>query len=193
MARSFVVVAALAGGLAALAAVHAAEPAWYARLRYPLEHEAIVRGHAANYGLEPALVAAVIYEESRFRSHARSPSGAIGLMQLMPATAEGIAARTGGSRFRVADLYDPEINVRYGSWYLRHLLQKYGELETALAAYNAGQSTVDEWRRRGAGIEYAETRAYVRAVLETRDVYRRAYDGELTRRRAGDDIRSTSG
>ena len=85
-----------------------------------------MRGHAHNYRLDPALLAAVIYQESKFDANARSSSGAIGLMQLLPATAEGIALHTGGSKFRISDLDDPEINVRYGSWYLRHLLDKYG-------------------------------------------------------------------
>ena len=179
MSRAFAALVLIAAAVGALGAVHAAEPAWYARLRYPLEYEPVVRGHARNYRLEPALLAAVIYEESRFRADARSPSGAIGLMQLMPDTARGIALRTGGSRFRLADLYDPEINVRYGAWYLRHLLDKYGDLPTALAAYNAGQRTVDEWRRIGRGIAFRETRGYVRAVLETREVYARVYADEL--------------
>ena len=90
-------------------------------------------------------------------------------MQLLPETAKGIAVRTGGSRFEVADLYDPEINVRYGSWYLRHLLNKYGELNKALAAYNGGQGNVDR------GVQYAETREYVERVLELRETYERAY------------------
>jgi soluble lytic murein transglycosylase len=158
-----------------LGAVRSTDPGWYQRLRYPLRYETIVRGHARNYRLDPALLAAVIYQESRFRAGARSDSGAIGLMQLLPATAQGIAVRTGGSRFRVDDLYDPEINVRYGAWYLRHLLDKYGDVETALAAYNAGQRTVDEWRRDGKGIRFAETRAYVRKVLAAREVYAEAY------------------
>jgi soluble lytic murein transglycosylase len=173
------VLAALAAGAAGLVVVHAADPGWYARLRYPLHHEAIVRAHARNYSLDPALLAAVIYEESRFRADARSRSGAVGLMQLLPSTARGIAERTGGSRFRVADLYDPEINVRYGSWYLRYLLEKYAEVELALAAYNAGQHTVDGWRRAGGRIRFPETRAYVREVLQTRRVYARIYAQEL--------------
>jgi soluble lytic murein transglycosylase len=120
------------------------EPAWFQRVRYPLKYEQIVRGHARNYELDPALLAAVIYQESKFRSDAKSDSGAIGLMQLQPETAKGIAIRTGGSRFQTSDLYDPELNVRYGSWYLRHLLDKYDDERTALAAYNAGQRNVDE-------------------------------------------------
>jgi len=158
-----------------LGTVRSTDPGWYQRLRYPLRYETIVRGHARNYRLDPALLEAVIYQESRFRPGARSDSGAIGLMQLLPATAQGIAARTGGSRFRVEDLYDPELNVRYGAWYLRHLLDKYGDVETALAAYNAGQRTVDEWLRDGEGIRFAETRAYVRKVLAARDIYADAY------------------
>ena len=79
-------------------------------------------------------------------------------MQLLPETAKGIAERTGGSKFRVSDLYDPEINVRYGAWYLRHLLDKYGSERLALAAYNAGQANVDRWRAHGLPIQFEETR-----------------------------------
>jgi soluble lytic murein transglycosylase len=150
--------------------VHTQEPNWYARILYPLEYETIVRGHARNYELDPALLAAVIYQESRFDARAESSSGAIGLMQLLPETAKGIALRTGGSRFEVADLYDPEINVRYGAWYLRHLLTKYGgDVHKALAAYNGGQGNVDR------GVEFDETKAYVARVRELRDIYARAY------------------
>jgi soluble lytic murein transglycosylase len=172
----------LAVGLAlggAFAYVHETEPGWYVRLWYPLRYESIVRGHAHNYRLDPALLAAVIYQESKFHANARSSSGAIGLMQLLPATAKGIALHTGGSRFRVSDLYDPEINVRYGSWYLRHLLEKYGDERTALAAYNAGQDNVDHWRAQGGGIAFAETRHYVKRVEHLKTLYRRGYGSEL--------------
>jgi soluble lytic murein transglycosylase len=150
---------------------------WYERVRYPLRYETIIRGHAKNYDLEPAMIAAVIYQESRFRPYARSGSGAIGLMQVMPETAKGIALRTGGTEFEVGDLFDPELNVRYGSWYLRHLLDRYGGDERlALAAYNAGQRRVDEWRRRGGRIEFEETREYVERVDELEEIYREAHD-----------------
>jgi soluble lytic murein transglycosylase len=162
---------AVAGG----AAVVTAEPDWYLRVRYPLAYEPIVRGHARNYGLEPALVAAVIYQESKFQVDAESESGAVGLMQVRPETAEGIALRTGGSAFEPDDLYDPELNVRYGCWYLRHLLRKYDDQRLALAAYNAGQANVDEWRREGKGIAFAETRHYVQRVGHLQQVYRDAY------------------
>lgn len=156
------------------AAVVVTEPTWYLRMRYPLRYADIVRGHAENYHLEPELLAAVIYTESKFDPEAESQSGAIGLMQLLPATAAGIAQRTGGSRFRTEDLYDPELNVRYGSWYLRHLLDKYdGDLGKALAAYNGGQGNVDR------GIQFAETREYVDRVRELERMYARAYRSEL--------------
>ena len=99
-------------------------------------------------------------------------------MQLLPDTAKGIAIHTGGSKFRVSDLDDPEINVRYGSWYLRHLLDKYGDERTALAAYNAGQQNVDTWRREGKGIAFAETRHYVKRVEHLKTLYRRGYAAE---------------
>lgn len=170
----------LAGGvLVAVALVQETKPGWWERLWYPLRYEQIVRGHADNYSLDPALLAAVIYQESKFKANARSTSGAIGLMQLLPDTAKGIALHTGGSAFRVDDLYDPEINVRYGAWYLRHLLRKYGEERSALAAYNAGQDNVDRWRREGRGIQFSETRAYVDRVEKLKQIYRDAYGSEL--------------
>ena len=155
------------------------EPGWYERLRYPLRYEQIVVGHAENYELEPQLVAAVIYQESKFDANAVSDSGAVGLMQLLPATAQGIADRTGGSGWHERDLLDPELNVRYGSWYLRHLLDKYGDEKLALAAYNAGQTNVDRWREEGRGIQFPETRHYVDRVEELKALYARAYASEL--------------
>jgi soluble lytic murein transglycosylase len=177
--RVVVLVALLAAVAAAFAYVNAASPPWYERLRYPLAYQQIVRGHARNYRLDPALLAAVIYQESKFRPDVRSSSGAVGLMQLLPATAKGIALHTGGTRFRMDDLYDPEINVRYGAWYLRHLLDRYGDEKTALAAYNAGQKNVDRWLREGSGIRFAETRDYVRRVERLKKIYRDAYGHEL--------------
>ena len=178
--RRFLAAAVLAVGLlATFAVVQQTKPGWWERLWYPLRYEQIVRGHARNYDLDPALLAAVIYQESKFRANARSDSGAIGLMQLLPDTAKGIALHTGGSAFRVDDLYNPEINVRYGAWYLRHLMDKYGDERTALAAYNAGQNNVDRWRRDGRGIVFAETRAYVARVEDLKKIYREAYGPEL--------------
>jgi soluble lytic murein transglycosylase len=161
------------------AVLQTSRPAWWERIWYPLRYEQIVRGHARNYDLDAALLAAVIYQESKFKADAHSKSGAIGLMQLLPGTAEGIALHTGGSAFRLEDLYNPEINIRYGAWYLHHLMQKYGDEQTALAAYNAGQENVDRWRRDGEGIQFPETRAYVKRVEDLKQVYRDAYGSEL--------------
>jgi soluble lytic murein transglycosylase len=156
------------------------EPDWYLRARYPLEYEHIVNGHARNYGLAPELLAAVIYAESRFQPDAVSPAGAVGLMQLLPETAKGIALRTGGDRFVLSDLRNPEINVRYGSWYLDHLRERYdGDLRLALAAYHAGQGNVDRWLEEGGGIAFPETREYVDEVMQARRVYAKAYPDVL--------------
>ena len=164
------------------------EPPWYARLWYPLKYASIVRGHAAHYDLSPALLAAVIEQESKFDAGARSSAGAVGLMQLQPATAQGIAKYTGGAKFVLADLDDPEINVRYGAWYLEHLREKYesrpNATDLALAAYNAGQGQVDHWLAETppgspVHIGFAETRAYVARVHQLQAIYRRAYASQL--------------
>jgi soluble lytic murein transglycosylase len=157
-------------------------------LTLPLRHEDIIRQQSADKGLDPALVAAVIYAESKF-TNATSPAGAEGLMQLTPQTAQAIATRTGGVAFRTADLSTPQVNIAYGTWYLRHLLDHYGANEVAaLAAYNAGMGNADRWvaqaRARGdeltpAAIPFGETRAYVRKVLDARGRYRREYRREL--------------
>jgi soluble lytic murein transglycosylase len=163
-------------------------PSWYDRQRYPLAYASIVSAHARNYHLDPALLAAVIYTESKFRPDTVSDAGAVGLMQLLPETAQGIATRTGGSRFRVSDLRDPEINVRYGCWYLEHLKRKYRDrpnsTDLALAAYNAGQGRVDGWLAQAAPgapvpIAFAETREYLRRVHRVQRIYRDAYADEL--------------
>ncbi len=156
------------------------EPAWYARLWYPLRYQHIVRTYARQQRLDPALLAAVIETESKFNATARSSAGAVGLMQLTPTTAEGIATRTHGTRFRVSDLTNPDINVRYGTYYLRLLLDKYrGNEQLALAAYNAGEANVDSWLAQNEGIQFADTRAYVAKVESLKQLYRRVYAREL--------------
>ncbi len=121
----------------------------------------------------------MIESESKFNPNARSDAGAVGLMQLTPTTAKGIAQYTGGSRFRVSDLTNPDINIRYGAWYLGHLLNKYGNERLALAAYNAGQENVDSWRRAHLGIQFSETRDYVSKVERLQKIYRKAYASQL--------------
>jgi soluble lytic murein transglycosylase len=156
------------------------EPPWYARLVYPLRYTANVRVYASQDHLDPALLAAVIEAESKFNPGATSNAGAIGLMQLTPSTAKGIAQYTGGSRFRVSDLTNPDINMRYGAWYLGHLRDHYdGNERLALAAYNAGEDNVDRWRREHVGIQFEETRDYVAKVERLKKIYRRAYASQL--------------
>ena len=175
----------VAGCVLVLAACAAAlvvvltSPPWFERLRYPLRYSEYVRVHARENGLDPALLAAVIYQESKFDAGAESSSGALGLMQLTPATAHGIALRTGGTRFRTEDLLDPELNIRYGAWYLHHLFEKYRSERLVLAAYNAGQGNVDRWRARGSPIGFPETRAYVDRVEHLKRVYEEAWHGSL--------------
>jgi soluble lytic murein transglycosylase len=158
-------------------------------LKLPLRHEDIIRQQAQDKSLDPTLIAGIIYVESRFRDQT-SHAGAKGLMQLMPATADYIARKSGGTRFVQGDLADPQINISYGSWYLRYLLQHYhGNVALALAAYNAGEGKVDEWWRQATArgetfsvathIPFAETRAYVSKVLSARKSYRREYAEEL--------------
>jgi soluble lytic murein transglycosylase len=154
----------------------------------PLQHEDIIRQQAADKGLDPALIAAVIYEESRFRDQT-SHAGARGLMQVTPDTADFIARHSGGYRFKHSDLATPQINIAYGSYYLRYLIDRYGGSETlAVAAYNAGLGNVDDWVAKAGGasefnsakhIPFPETRAYVENVLERRGEYRKNYAKEL--------------
>ncbi len=153
----------------------------------PLRHDDIIRQQAADKDLDPALVAAVIYEESRFRDQT-SHAGARGLMQITPDTAEFIARQSGGSAFRQDDLANPQVNISYGTYLLRYLIDRYdGDEATALAAYNAGIGNVDGWLRDAGGAEFdtaehvpfPETRAYVSNVLERREEYRDHYASEL--------------
>ena len=148
----------------------------------PLKHEDIIRQQAERFDLDPALVAAIINQESGF-SDETSHAGARGLMQITPATADTIATLSGGETFVYEDLADPDLNIRYGTFYLRHLLDRFGGSEIAAhAAYNGGPENASEWG--GADLEvdaipFPETRAYVEEVLDERDNYRETYAEEL--------------
>ncbi|HEX4718800.1 MAG TPA: lytic transglycosylase domain-containing protein [Thermoleophilaceae bacterium] len=153
----------------------------------PLRHEDVIRQQSQKKGLDPALVAAIIYQESKF-SDRTSVAGARGLMQITPDTARFIAKQSGGIRFTLEDLGTPQINIAYGTWYLRWLLDRYdGRTALAVAAYNAGFGHVDEWVRQAGGpdafdpktIPYPETRDYVQQVLQRRKDYARRYSREL--------------
>lgn len=148
----------------------------------PLRHEDIIRQQAAEKGVPADLIAAVIYSESRFRDQT-SHAGARGLMQITPSTAKVIERLSGGQTFKFDDLSDPDINIRYGTFYLRYLIRKFGDNEiAALAAYNAGETNVAAWggsSLRLDEIPFPETRDYVENVLDKREEYARHYRHEL--------------
>lgn len=154
----------------------------------PLQHEDIIRQQAAEKDVPADLIAAVIYAESKFRDQTSS-AGARGLMQLTPATAQHIANVSHGINFKVDDLSNPDVNIRYGTFYLHYLIQKFGDNEiAALAAYNAGETNVAAWggsSLRLDDIAFPETRDYVENVLEKRDEYARHYHHELGLDQAG--------
>ncbi len=157
-------------------------------LTLPLRHADIIRQQAEDKDLDAELIAGVIYQESRFRDQT-SPAGARGLMQITPETARYIANLSGGTRFVIEDLATPQVNIAYGSFYLRYLLDQYdGDEVVALAAYNGGETNVNRWLADADAegrdfevddIPFAETRAYVDKVLEARDDYAEAYPREL--------------
>jgi soluble lytic murein transglycosylase len=154
----------------------------------PLQHQDIIRQQAADKHLDPALVAAVIYAETKFDPRPSS-AGAQGLMQILPQTAEFLAHRSGAKTFTTADLATPQVNIAYGTYYLRYLLDEYGgRVVPALAAYNGGEANVSRWvaeaRARGRhfgvlDIPFPETRAYVERVLHAQRDYRHSYATEL--------------
>jgi soluble lytic murein transglycosylase len=157
-------------------------------LTLPLSDQAIIRAQAADKHLDPALIAAVIYAETKF-DPSTSSAGALGLMQIEPATAAFLAHRSGGTTFRTADLATPEVNIAYGSYYLRYLLDHYnGNEMLAVTAYNGGLTNVDTWLAEARSddhpftlndIPFPETRAYVEKVLQAQKDYRRTYATEL--------------
>lgn len=158
------------------------------RGQLPLEDVSIIREQAAAKHLDPALIAAVIYTESKFEPR-ESTAGAEGLMQILPATAYYLAHLSGGSSFTANDLATPRVNLAYGSYYLRYLLDHYdGNEMLAVAAYNGGLANVDHWvaQANSAGhpltpqeIPFPETREYVQRVLGAQRAYRATYPREL--------------
>ena len=150
----------------------------------PLAYTDVIRQQAQEKHLDPALIAAVIYAETKFDPRT-SPTGARGLMQIEPETARFLAHLSGGTTFTVSDLADPKINIAYGSYYLRYLLDRYGGDETlALAAYNGGATNVDSWVAQAhaagaeftiAAIPFTQTREYVQRVESAQLSYAKQY------------------
>lgn len=148
----------------------------------PLRYDDIIRQQANEKGVDAALIAAVIYAESRFRDQTSS-AGARGLMQITPDTADTIETLSGGETFVYDDLANPDLNIRYGTFYLRYLLDMYDRNEVAaLAAYHAGPGNADAWggsELETEDIPLDETQDYVDEVLTKREEYRESYSDEL--------------
>jgi peptidoglycan lytic transglycosylase len=183
--RGWLVVGAGAAVLGLLAGVLVASGVFdhaLKELTLPLRHEDVIRQQSAEKEVDAALIAAVIYSESKFVDQT-SGAGARGLMQITPEAAKEIERLSGGTTFKLDDLADPEINIRYGTFLLHELLDRFGGDEVAaLAAYNAGPANVERWGGSGLGladIPYPETRAYVEEVLDKRTAYRDSYAKEL--------------
>lgn len=153
------------------------------QMAVPYDYDEYIEKYSKAYQVDKALVAAVIYQESRYRPDAESRVGALGLMQVMPDTGAWIAGKL-KEDFSKVMLKDPETSIRYGTWYLSYLLERYdGNLRSALAAYNAGPGSVDRWLQSDryakdgelTEIPFKETREYVAVVLSMRETYRRTY------------------
>jgi len=157
-------------------------------LALPLSATRIIREQAAEKRLDPALIAAVIYAETKFDPRPSS-AGAEGLMQILPSTAYYLAHLSGGVSFTASDLADPSVNVAYGSYYLRYLLDQFdGNEILAVAAYNGGQTNVESWvahanaagrQLQVAEIPFPQTREYVQRVLNAQRAYRTTYARQL--------------
>ncbi len=170
--------------------IHSSQPAWYARFWYPIGYQQAINREARLTGLDPALLAAVIWRESDFDPTARSSRGAVGLTQVLPSTAANIAAAPNPPVGRPADLMDPEVNIAYGAWYLRSLIDHHGgSVVEGLSAYNAGSSNLTKWKQQAlasghafqvpADVPFPETKAYVKDIMDAWPIYRRTYGDQL--------------
>lgn len=176
------VILGVVGLLALVTVLFLRGPEFWQRIYYPLpqEYASAIEESARRHEVNPYLVAAIIDAESDWRPTIESEAGAIGLMQVLPATARELS-REGvvSERFDPDDLSDPRVNIEFGTAYMRVLVERYHEIETAVAAYNAGIGNVDGWVEPGGdireNIEFPETRHYVLRVSRARDVYERLY------------------
>lgn len=146
---------------------------------YPLDYKQIIEQRSKEYALDPYLVSAIIYTESRFKPDAVSPKGATGLMQIMPDTGEWISGKIGIEDYTHSMLLNPDINIRLGCWYIRYLFDKFsGNMDKVLAAYNAGPRNVDNWSSDGAleYIPFPETQNYLKTVERNHYIYKGLYN-----------------
>lgn len=167
--------------LAVVAYLYLRGPSFWQRVYYPLRYDEAIAGAAQRHKINPYLVAAVIDTESNWDAEVRSGAGAVGLMQVLPSTADELARRglVDGKSYPPGELSDPRVNIEYGTAYLRYLVERYHEIETALAAYNAGLRNADQWVRRGGDIRetiaFPETKHFVLKVARAKDRYRALY------------------
>jgi soluble lytic murein transglycosylase len=142
---------------------------------YPIYYQKEIKESAEKHNIDPFLIAAMIRVETNYKYQLESSKGAVGLMQIMPDTANWIAENAGGQPLNAADLLKPDVNIFMGAWYMNWLSKHYnGNVVYAIAAYNAGQGNVNQWKNNGIwnGLEasvndipFGETRHYVQRVL----------------------------
>lgn len=173
--------------LGLVAFLFARGPAFWQRVYYPLNYRSEIAESSARHRVNPYLVAAIINSESSWKPGTRSGAGAVGLMQVLPSTASDLArgGQVDGARFPVAKLSDPAVNIEYGTAYVRYLVDRYHEIQTVLAAYNAGLRHADEWVAKGGDIRTAiafpETKSYVLRVSRDKDRYEALYPDAFAR------------
>lgn len=167
--------------LAAATFLYLRGPASWQRRYYPLSYAEQIADSSARHKVSPFIVAAVINAESKWKPGTRSAAGAVGLMQILPSTARDLArrGRVDAEKYPLDRLSDPAVNIEYGTAYLRYLVNRYHEIETVLAAYNAGLRHADEWKAKGgdirSAIEFPETKHYVLRVMRGKDRYTELY------------------
>jgi soluble lytic murein transglycosylase len=174
----------IAASVAALAAIYLPELPVVGRLFYPFYYRPAIEQQAKVFGLDPLFVATVIRQESGFRPHARSGVGAVGLMQIMPKTAQWASAQLGIKNFDVSTLEDPSVNLRVGCWYLRYLFTQFHDPAMVLAAYNGGEGNLAYWGTlQGEQLKHAfpETQGYVAQGMKTYARYKALYQPEVAR------------
>ncbi len=173
--------------LAVATALFLRGPSFWQRQYYPLHYQGEIADSSVRHKVSPYLVAAIINAESGWKPQRRSSAGAVGLMQVMPATARDLGRRgsVDATRFPVANLSDPRVNIEYGTAYVRYLVGRYHEIETVLAAYNAGLRHADRWAGKGGDIRTAiafpETKNYVLKVIRGKERYEKLYPAAFSR------------
>lgn len=190
--KRFIIFVVLAAILASSFLVYVGFPQWWGRLFYPLRYKREIAASSSKYDLDPYLVSAIIYEESKFDPTCESSAGAVGLMQIMPYTGKFAANSLRIKDYSAESLVDAKTNINIGCWYLSHLADEYKSLPLALAAYNGGRSNTDRWLKEKDGlsekqfidsIPFPETRDFVRDVYQTKRDYEKVYPEEFVNQR----------